>query len=184
MELIKTFNLSQLSTQINLNTSLFIKTSIGALMVIFGVVIKNTLEQMNMKDSQLKYVGMGLFTIGWILVGMFFGEGRKNSIIKFMLPSLAILASVMMMKKSMEEGKEVNMMFPIIFSASWIVLGFNTGEHLEGNMKYFGLGASALVLLSMLMMLPKQRKECIIDGPGMPLFVIAWIILVIMNSSR
>jgi len=76
------------------------------------------------------------------------------------------------------------MLYPIIFSCAWILLGYNVGEHLEGNMKYMGLVASGLVLLSMLITLPKQRKGCIVDGPGMPFFVIAWIILVVMNSSR
>jgi len=48
---------------------------------------------------------MGLFTIGWLLVGMVFGENRNNSLLKFMLPSLAILGSVMMMKKFMNQGQ-------------------------------------------------------------------------------
>jgi lipid-A-disaccharide synthase-like uncharacterized protein len=76
------------------------------------------------------------------------------------------------------------MMFPIIFAASWIALGLLVGNHLPGKFKYMGLLASILVLISMMKMLPFQRKNNIIDGPGMPTFVIAWVIIIFMNSAR
>jgi len=51
MDSMKLLGMSELPQQLNLNTPLFVKGSIGALMVIFGVVVKNTLEQMDMKDN-------------------------------------------------------------------------------------------------------------------------------------
>jgi len=67
---------------------------------------------------------------------------------------------------------------------AWIVLGVMVGNHLPGRAKYIGLIASAMVLGSMMKVLPYQREEKVVDGPGMPLFVIAWVILIGLNSSR
>lgn len=36
----------------------------------------------------------------------------------------------------------------------------------------------------MLYMLPYQRKNCIVDGPGMPLFMLAFGIIILLNSNR
>ena len=82
----------------------------------------------------------------------------------------------------MGEKREIPKILPIIFAISWLVLGFFTGEHLNNNLKFLGLLASILVLISMMVSLPFQRKECIVDGPGMPLFVIAWFIIIYLNS--
>jgi hypothetical protein len=92
--------------------------------------------------------------------------------------------SVMMMKQYMVKKQTPPMVFPVIFALSWIILGFNAGNHLYGNQKYLGLFASFLVLLSMMQILPYQRTHNIIDGPGQPLFVIAWGILIMLNSNR
>ena len=88
------------------------------------------------------------------------------------------------MKQYMVKKQTPPMVFPLIFALSWIILGFNVGNHLSGNQKYIGLFASFLVLLSMMHMLPFQRINNIVDGPGMPLFVIAWVIFIILNSNR
>jgi len=169
----------------NLNVELLSQTSLAAAMVIFGVVTKNSLEQMGMANHMPgKMIGMGLFLLGWILTAYTLSKGKQNKLICFALPSTLIVGSVMMMKKYMMEGKNPPMVFPLIFAASWAMLGYNASNHLSGNMRYAGLVAAGLVLLSMLMILPYQRKNNIIDGPGMPLFVIAWGILVLVNSYR
>jgi hypothetical protein len=36
----------------------------------------------------------------------------------------------------------------------------------------------------MMVILPFQRTNNIVDGPGQPLFVIAWVILIMLNSNR
>ena len=131
-----------------------------------------------------KMIGMALFASGWALTGYSLGYEKENKLINFYLPCAAILGSVMMMKKYMSQGKSPPMMFPLIFAGAWAFLGYNTGNHLEGDMQYGGLVAAGLVLLSMMVTLPFQRKHNIVDGPGMPFFVIAWGILILMNSNR
>ena len=84
----------------------------------------------------------------------------------------------------MSNKQKPPMILPAIFAISWLVLGYNSGSHLTGSMKWLGLAVGVLVILSMMVILPFQRKNCIADGPGMPLFVIAWVLIVYMNSNR
>jgi hypothetical protein len=76
------------------------------------------------------------------------------------------------------------MYLPLIFAVSWIVLGFGVGNHLSGMAKYWGLLASALVLTSMMHILPHQRSKSNVDGPGAYMFALAWGILILVNSMR
>ena len=167
-----------------LNNRLVLRTSIAALLVIAGVVTKNSLEQMKMADHPIGTpLGIGLFVVGWLYTACALSLYRQEKAL-IVLSSLAILASVLMMKQYMKRKQSPPLMFPVIFAIAWLVLGFSVSNHLSGNMKYVGLLASACVLASMMVMLPFQRKNNVVDGPGMPLFVIAWVILVFLNSSR
>jgi hypothetical protein len=167
-----------------LNQGLVLHTSVAALLVIFGVIVKNSSEQMKMANHPIaKPLGMGLFILGWIYTAYVLSLYKQNKLV-FIVPCLAIAGSVFMMKHHMAKKEPPPMVYPIIFILSWLALGFNVGNHLTGKMKYLGLLASVLVLISMLKLLPAQRKDCIVDGPGMPLFVIAWAIIVFLNGSR
>ena len=169
-----------------LNDQLLLQTSVASLFVIFGVVTKNTMEQIKMPNHPVgKPLGMGLFIIGWLYLGYILSLYKSNKMV-FILPSLTIIGTVMLMKAEMANPKPSNMMYiySALFALSWIVLGLCTGSHLSGLMKYSGLIASVLVITSMMYMLPEQRKQCIVDGPGMPSFVIAFFILTLLNSSR
>ena len=167
-----------------INTNLLIQTFIAACLVIFGVVTKNSFEQLGFPNHPIgKPIGMGMFIMGWIYTAYILSINKPNKLM-FILPSALIVMSVMMMKQYMVKKQNPPMVFPAIFALSWIILGLNAGNHLVGNQKYLGLFASFLVLLSMMVILPFQRKNKIIDGPGLPLFVIAWVILIILNSNR
>tara|TARA_B110000285_G_C15071722_1_gene588354 strand:+ start:504 stop:1013 length:510 start_codon:yes stop_codon:yes gene_type:complete len=168
----------------NLNTNLLIQTSIAAILVIFGVVIKNSVEQLGFPNHRIgKPLGMGMFIIGWIYTAYILSINKPNKLL-FILPSAGILISVLMMKQYMNKKESPPIIFPLLFSISWIILCFGVGNHLSGNKQFLGLFASLLVLLSMMKILPFQRKNNIVDGPGMPLFVIAWVIIIILNSNR
>ena len=167
-----------------LNNRLVLETSVAASLVVFGVIAKNSLEQMGMPNHPIgKPLGMLSFALGWVYTAYILSVNKPNKIL-FILPSMGILLSVLMMKQYMMKKETPPMVFPAVFAISWIILGLMAGNHLPGNMKYIGLIASFLVLLSMMKILPFQRKQNIIDGPGMPLFVMAWVILIFMNSNR
>lgn len=167
-----------------LDNNLALQTSIAALLVTSGVVTKNSFEQLGVsKDSIGNMLAVGLFGAGWGYMAYILSLDKPNKML-FILPSIGIVVSVLMMKQYMAKKQTPPMMYPILFALSWLILGFGVSNHLPGNLKYIGLIASVLVLASMMAILPLQRKYGVVDGPGMPLFVIAWVIIVFINSSR
>lgn len=167
---------------VTLNDKILTQTSLGALGVISGVVIKNTYSQMEAPKNKdiAEMIGTLVFVVGWLTVlhavvmkgKTAFVPSQKN--IASIASVAGILGSVFIMKSKMKAKEEIHMMYPLIFSASWLALGYNIGE--------YGNAASVMVILSMLFSLPWQRKNCIVDGPGMPLFVAAWALIAYSNS--
>ena len=62
------------------------------------------------------------------------------------------------------------------------MLGFYIGKH--SNKIELGIFSAILVLLSMMYFLPKERSMGLADGPGMPMFLLAWVIIVYLNSIK
>lgn len=152
---------------------------LAGMLITFGVVAKNTSEQASSLPYGLKNIlpvlGMIMFVGGWALEAYTLGEGKPmKDKLKFIIPSAVIVVVVMLMKKMMKAGKNP-MPLPIIFAVSWLLLGFFVQP-------MYGTLAAVFVLLSMLISLPWQRKSGVIDGPGMPLFVIAWFMLAFLNA--
>ena len=167
-----------------IDNNLLIQTAIAACLVIFGVVTKNSSEQLGFPNHPIgKPLGMGMFIMGWIYTAYILSKNKPNKLM-FILPSIGIVIAVMIMKTYMVKKQTPPMILPAIFAISWIILGLSVGNHLSGYQKYIGLFASLLVLLSMMKILPYQRTNNVIDGPGQPLFVIAWVILILLNSNR
>lgn len=167
-----------------LNDVLFKHSSLSALMVIGGVIMKNSGAKLGLKDHKVvKPLSMFLFIGGWLYAAYALSLGRRDRLATVMA-SLAIVASVTFMKTCMDQGNEPGKALPGIFALAWIVLGYAVSEHLPGTAKYYGLVASALVLHSMMVALPYERKQCLVDGPGMPMFVVAWGIIIVLNSMR
>lgn len=172
------------------NNNIALQTTLASLLVIFGVVTKNSFEQLGQPEHPIAQpVGLTLFVVGWLYVAYILSVGKNKAL--FFIPALLILGSVLMMKQHMKKNKEseeevveMPMIYPAVFALSWLVIGFAVGNHLSGAMKYLGLLATVFVLVSMMNMLPYQRENCVVDGPGMPLFVIAWGLIVFLNASR
>ena len=155
---------------------------IGGMLITFGVVFKNTIEQLKLPPTHpLSILGMIFFIGGWAFEAYTLSMGRSttNSKLMVIVPSVLIVAAVMAMKKL--KGKipaNMFMIFPVIFALSWLALGYNV----EPN-NFMGVIPAALVLISMMVALPWQRKSNVIDGPGMPLFVIAWFMIAYLNAK-
>lgn len=167
-----------------LNNSLFKHSSLSALMIIGGIVLKNSSAKLGFKDHKnVKQLSMFLFIGGWLYASYALSVNRQDCL-PIIMASFVIVATVTFMKTHMDQGNEPSKTLSGIFILAWIALGYSIGNHLNGNLKYCGLGASALVLGSMMVALPYERKQCLVDGPGMPMFVIAWGIIIILNSMR
>ena len=76
-------------------------------------------------------------------------------------------------------------LFAGLFTLGWLTVGVSVGmgkSSLLNRNTYLGVSGAILVLLSMLKMLPKQRELCVVDGPGMPMFALGWVAVVLGNS--
>lgn len=172
---------------LTLNTKKFSLLSLGALLVIAGVVLKNSAEQLGKPNhSVAKPLGMVAFVVGWLIVAYSVAITRggklqwnKRTLMAFGT-AFGIVYAVVQMKKYMVKGQKPPMIFPALFAGSWLLLGYVTGN-LNGTTG-LGLLAAITVLVSMMGVLPWQRKKKVIDGPGMPMFVIGWILLALSNS--
>jgi ammonia channel protein AmtB len=79
----------------------------GSSMVITGVVIKNSLEQLKLSESKMSMIGMMLFLIGWVVFGYAMGLNTGDDSHFVYLPIAAIIGAVMLMKKTMKSCKGV-----------------------------------------------------------------------------
>ena len=169
---------------------------IPAIAVVAGVMLKNGGKQYmksqgKKEDNNLKMIGMALFIGGWIGVAWAASINDKSCKKgpKFWLPilssvSIVVAVIVMMQAKEKYGDKSPNwvMVFVAMFAIGWIALGYSVAMGKGNTAMTFGLGASGLVLVSMLGSLPWQRKNSVVDGPGMALFALAWVSLAVANS--
>jgi hypothetical protein len=171
-----------------LNDKKFNMSLLGAVLVITGVVIKNSLEQMNSGSKLMPLVGMGCFVSGWIVVAysvMMTGSGNVTSFtskksLMVMGAVASIVLSVMAMKGTISTPLPKASLGGI-FAVSWLVLGYSIGMG-QNKKSLLGLSGALMVLASMMVALPMQRAKCVTDGPGYSLFTTGWFALAIGNS--
>lgn len=147
---------------------------VGAALVISGVVLKNSDEQLNDPNnpSAMSALGMAAFLGGWAAVAHSFNTAGAWA------ASSAIAASVLMMKKTTRSKAAMNPVYPLAFATGWAALGYMSGPN-----PVYRVAVPALVLGSMMGVLPQQRSRCVVDGPGMPMFTTAWALL-LLNRRR
>ena len=161
-------------------------TTIAAVLIMAGVITKNTVEQMKTENMALSYAAMGLFTLGWLLMALAIADGRQTmDKVVVWIASMTILGSVLLMKGSKMFGYSFPSWAVLLFVAGWITLGYSLSRGVSGTEGWVGIVAALMVLVSMLGSLPWQREGCIVDGPGMNLFTAAWALIVyIVARSR
>ena len=183
---------------VQLNDEALALTSLGAAGVISGVVIKNSMEQLSKKNSVLaKFVGPAIFVGGWLLVlwAVIRGDvGLNATTIQASLAVAMIIGVVMYMKDKMSKKEKIEWYIGLLFPLGWILLAYTIGLGGFDNITNLSIdqvldikpilsfSSAAVILISMLWALPWQRKNCIVDGPGMPLFCLGWALLIGANS--
>lgn len=175
----------------SLDARAFRYSLLGAVLVITGVVLKNTFEQLKIPNHILgKVVGMTSFVLGWMIIAYSTATATRVNPIKTFLSfatAAGIVFAVMQMKKYMADGVSPPIIYPIMFAASWLLLGYTMGMGWGGSWNShttMGVLAGIMVLISMMGVLPWQRKKSVIDGPGLPLFVGAWVLITFANSMK
>lgn len=164
-------------------------TLLGATFIVTGGVLKNTTEQMKEAEHPLHKVGTALCLLGWIVIAFAVAESGRHTMLKNVLDfgSVAgIIYSMMAIKKMKNEGQEVPKLHQMLLIGSWLLLGYTVGMGWGGGLfnyhRIFGLGAAVMALISVMYMLPWQRALGLVDGPGVPVYVGAWILLTFGNS--
>ena len=169
---------------VQLNDSLLWQTSVTALMIIGGNIVRNSGEKLGLEDHEYtKHLGMGLSVFGWLFATYVLSKGRADRL-PLAGASIAILVSIMSTKMCDEEGKKPGKIFPLLSVVGWLALGYYAGDHMNGKVRYLGLLASALTLGNTMYSLPYEHEKNVIGGPGMPMFVVAWCIIIYLNSTR
>jgi hypothetical protein len=157
---------------VSLNDKALCHTTLAALAIVAGVVLGNT-----SKTDEMKMVGAAFFVGGWLymawsLAGRVRGQGAKLAL---WLGSLGVVAGVMMHKNHMPMG-------PMLFMAAWVLLGLTLSFAHRNKYRWMGVVAAGLVLWSMTNVIPEQRKKGVVDGPGYPMFMLAWGLIIFLNS--
>lgn len=160
--------------------------SLGAALVITGVVLKNGYA-MQAGDTRAKVPGTIAFIGGWLLVATILGMGNTKNLRNGLRTrrgqwgfwsSIAILITVTIMINAFRDrGKKVPPILGIAFVLGWLSLGYAVGIGKTKLSKSLGLIAAVLVIISMTMVLPQERMKKITDGFGMPLFTAGWMSL-------
>lgn len=168
---------------ISLDTDKLCTVLAGAALVIIGVHLKNGREQAG-DDVPMFGLGTAAFVTGWAIVA--YGLGLSPVAIA---GSAAIVGAVMAMKggKKMPDsilGTIAPFAGPL-FIGGWLAVAYAAaGESydLSSNRVMLAAAAFAGVMLSMLKILPEERKAKITDTLGMPIFTAAWFLLAAANS--
>ena len=153
------------------------EAALGALLIIAGVVLKNSAEAMKQPDSVL---GLAAFVGGWAIFANAVARNGANAATSSMLPygaAAIVVGSVMLMKRAMKAGTSMQL-YLLGFVVGWLLFAWSLQQN-----HMIAFASAGLVFASMLLFLPQQRKACVVDGPGWPLFVLAWIGLIIANSN-
>ena len=168
---------------------------LGAALVITGVCLKNGFEQLKAPEPNLgAKLGPLAFGAGWLITGLAIaapaaGKGwirlpTSTTGWLAMAASAGVFMSVMKMKKEMKKGNEAPKMLGAIFAGSWALLAYALMRQAKFSQlsMALGVGAVGLVLGSMWKVLKWQRKNCVVDWFGMPMFTAAWGCVAVANA--
>jgi len=164
-------------------------TGLSALAIASGVVTKNSVKFL-IKDGKLPgdgwqfwvstIIGMIMFIGGWIGMGLYTKEATGGVNEPWIwLGVVSILVAVLLQNAPMTVPA---LLMGILFIGGWAVFGWAAAGGVKSKLA-LTLPAAGLVVSAMALgVLGWQRKNCVIDGPGYPMFMLAWGLLTLSNS--
>lgn len=172
----------------------------GGYTITSAISVMNTLP----KGMTSRWIGMTLFTAGWIQIMMaFYNNETRDEKHKAHLVGASVLvwSSAMALRMLMENNVSgfPMVMFGSIFMFMWLLIGKMTGNKkiIENEKKEdsvdgvkivtettssLGLAAPILVFGSMFLVNKIERPRQMASGIGLPLFSLAWVVLALVNS--
>ena len=160
----------------------------GGLIIQASVSVKDTLETLKINDMKIEMASKGGFILGWAVVAYSIAL-NGNRLALFNLKTLlavtgavAIVVGVAHIKASEKKGAKPNKFISMGFPIGWVLIMLAIMKGSNKNKKFAIMG-TALVLGSMMFVIPWQRGKCLVDGPGYNMFVNAWWLLAIANGG-
>lgn len=172
---------------------------LGAASVIAGVATKNSAWQRGETPAQFGS-GTVLFLLGWAIVvlvlnmkGNNLWPGFTKKGILGLVGAALIVAAVMIQQNAKRTGQKVPGWVGLLFVGGWLIIGYTAAlkgnddispsadnvDPKKGLMSALGV---ILLLASMILVLPKERKEGVTDTLGMPMFTAGWGLVVLANA--
>lgn len=158
--------------------------ALAATLVITGIGFKRSTEQVYHSSSNsgmknaLILTGIGLYACGLALIGInldrLVPENRQ-----ILWPSLI---GILMSEISADFFNVPRFISDFLYAGSWLMLGYIASSHLESGYRYVGFLASGLAMFANFFALPYQRTHGIVDGIGLPSYLLAWSIIAILVS--
>lgn len=190
---------------VTLDKKLLMKSALSAISIMLGVSVKNGYGHLHKNDpdsvsdgvlTASKIVGGALFVIGWGFMASSVLKANEDTNllnkVGIVLSVLMILGGVAILKFGLSGGIW-DVLMPILFVSGWIMLGITGG--MGSNTSWaLTIPAALLVITSMTMVIPLQRGKAIfnkswtnptnqiVDGPGYPMFALAWGLISLSNS--
>lgn len=156
----------------------------SSLLIQLAVALKNTAEQY--PEFTLKELGglpaKGLFALGWTLFALSISSSGLQRLVAF-VGSILVVSSVFYMKTKMKKGLTPNPLIVALFPIGWIIVTYALMMK-QGSLNKIAPLGTLLVLLSMMVVLPWQRKHNIVDFLGYNMFAVAWVIFSLVRLQQ
>jgi hypothetical protein len=157
--------------------------ALAAAVVLSGTIAEYSISQSGWGENVAKLTGFPLYVVGWILVAVALAKGKPDETTKqaaIWICSAVIAVTALIAVTYMSEGKAPPLAYPILFGLAWLLLGWLAGNSVLGSVA--GLLGAAAVVFSTVFLMPLQRSYGVVDGPGMPLLVVGWVLVVFAHS--
>jgi len=174
-----------------LNKTSFNTTTFGAFLLTSSFILKTTLSQMKIENPMINMACLLTFGLGWIITAYALSMDEKgnmnladSSTLLIIVLSALIATSGMALQKYIKlpiEG-DIDVYIKGVFIISFLLLGYISG--IEKNAKNLTMNILGIIsiLVGILVAMPWQQKNNIVNGPSMVLIVLGWFSIIFGNS--
>lgn len=130
---------------------------------------------------------IALLGIGWIwmayLTGYKNGGWKRLPIIASSIIAISTLAVWYIRDKYGSKNiPKWAMIFYTTYAVGWILFGYLISIGKSNPVLWLCMGAAAAVISSILFVIPWQKSNCYVEGPGMIAYVLGWVAIATANA--
>jgi hypothetical protein len=164
-------------------------TATAIVIILIGIIMVDAFDHGNyekVKNPVTRWLGLIIVTAGWgYLIFMMTVKRPTYTKIYLILSGFSIWISYIISKYYEGEDKTPNPTLTVMYSLGWLGFAYMSTRHLYSYEKWLWIPIVVSMIISTFLLLPIQRKFCVVDGPSLPLQVLgAWVPLIYANSMR